>query len=122
MFTRLLVGLVVAVCVVAGAGSASADSLVIYPDSSVSEVFNLGGGVLALAFIDNPGDDDIFIHVFNGFGNLSQAFLGSLGAFAFWLDFEGFNQQFAQYGIYACQSFSNQTCTVSGTRRGTFFN
>jgi len=121
MRTRLLIGLIVALCFFGGVGSAAADSTVNYPDGSVSLAFNLGGGTIAFVFENDLNPPDIFIHAVNAFANLQQVSLQSFNGFAFFLSFEGFNQGFRQYGVYACTGFSNQTCNVSGTRRGTFF-
>ena len=121
MRTSLLVGLIVTLCVLVSVGSSTADSTVNYPDTSVSDAFYLGGGVLAFVFFDNAGDGDIFIHVVTGFGDLTPASLNQFTAYAFWLDFEGnTNQGFQQFGIYTCTSTGGQFCNVSGVRRGTF--
>ena len=121
MRTSLLIGLLVTLCVLVGVGTAAADSTVNYPDTSVSDAFYLGGGVIAFVFLDNAGDGDIFIHVVTGFGDLTTAALNQFVAFAFWLDFEGFNGGFQQFGIYTCTSTGGRVCNVSGVRRGTFF-
>jgi hypothetical protein len=121
MRTSLVVGLLVALCVVIGVGTAAADSRVNYVDGSVSQVFNLGGGQHAFVFFDNPGDGDIFIHPVNFSADLLSVSLNNFNAFAIWLDFEGPAGQFLQYGVYTCTSPAGQTCTVSGVRRGTLF-
>ena len=121
MRTSLLIGLLVTLCVLIGVGTAAADSTVNYPDTSVSDAFYLGGGVIAFVFLDNPGDGDIFIHVVSGFGDLALAQLNQIVAYAFWLDFEGHNGPFLHFGIYTCTSTGGHFCNVSGVRRGTFF-
>jgi hypothetical protein len=119
MRTFLLTGLVVAVAVVIGVGSAAADSTVNYPDTSRSQAIDLGGGQHAFVFFDVPGDNDIFVHpvTFGAnplFVSLNQTFNG----FALWLDFEGFNGGFMQFGVYTCNG--GPPCGF-GARRGTFF-
>ena len=121
MRTSFLMGLIVTLCVLTGVGLAAADSSVTYPDTSSSLALNLGGGVIVFVAFDNPGDHDIVIHAVNSFANLTQVFLNTLPGFAFWLDFEGTNGPFLQYGVYNCTSPVGQTCTVGGTRRGTLF-
>ena len=124
MRTDLLVALFVAVCVVIGVGfgQAAADSTVNYPDGSSSLAVNLGSGLHAFVFFDNPGDGDVFIHPIDFVANLLPVTLNNtFNAFAFWLDFEGFNGGFRQYGVYTCTATNGVVCNVSGIRRGTFF-
>jgi hypothetical protein len=119
----LIAGLIVAVSVVIGVGSAAADSTLTYPDTSRSQAINLGGGQHAFVFFDIPGDNDIFVHPVDFSANLlfvslSQTFNG----FGIWLDFEGFNSGFMQFGVYTCTGV--QTSCGFGNpaiRRGTFF-
>jgi hypothetical protein len=127
MNTRLLVvvGLFVALSVVAGVGLAAADSFVNYNDGgSFSEALFLGGnGLHAFVFGDKFNPPDYYIHAVDTFANLLQVTLGNNGfpGFAFFLFFEGFNGGFKQYAVYSCLSFSSQTCNVSTVRRGSFF-
>jgi hypothetical protein len=120
MRTSLLIGLTVMLCVLMGVGQAGADSNVTYPDGTTSEVINLGGGQHAFVLFDNPGDRDIFVHPVDFSGNLLFVTVsGTFNGFALWLDFEGTNQGFLQYGVYTC-SGSPFSCTF-GNRRGTLF-
>ena len=121
MRTSWVIGLVVTLCVLAGVGSAGADSTVNYPDGSLSDAFNLGGGTYAFVFYNDLNPPDIFVHAVNSFANLLQVSLLGINGYAFFLRFEGCNQWFQQYGVYACTSPFGQTCTVSGVRRGTLF-
>ena len=125
MRTSWMIGLVVTLCVLAGVGSAGADSTASYLDGSLSDAFNLGGGTYAFVFYNDLNPPDIFVHAVNAFTNLLFVSLptatGVVNGYAFFLSFEGFNQGFRQYGVYACVSFSNQVCNVNGFRRGTFF-
>ena len=120
MRTKLLVSLIVAVSVVIGVGSAAADSNLTYPDSSRSLAIDLGGGQHAFVFFDIPGDNDIFVHPVNFAATLLQVTVNqTFTGFALWLDFEGFNGQFMQFGVYTCTGV--QTSCSFGARRGTFF-
>jgi hypothetical protein len=121
MRTSLLIGFIVAFGVLIGFGSAAA-SIVTFPDGTVTQGIPLGNGAQGFVAIDNPGDGDIFIHPVDVFSNLIFVTLNNTSAFsgfAIWLDFEGFNQGFRQYGVYVC-SGSSGSCGF-GTRRGTFF-
>jgi len=126
MRKALLIGLIAALGILGGFGSAMADSTVLYLDGSRSDALNLGFGY-GFVFYNDLVPPDIFVHVINGSANfLSNGVSlstnsGPVSGFAFFLSFEGFNGGFKQYGVYACVSFSNQTCTVNGTRRGTLF-
>lgn len=123
MRTSILIGLLVLCCVLVAVGPAAAvDSEVLYPDDSVSLALRIGSGLYAFVFFDNAGDFDIFIHPIDSFAELLFVSLAStFTGFAFWLDFEGFNGGFEQYGVYTCPSANSFGCTVSGVRRGTFF-
>jgi hypothetical protein len=121
MRTSLLVGFLVASCVVVRVGTAAA-STVTFPDATVTQAIPLGSGAQGFVAIDNPGDGDIFIHPVNVFSDLIFVTLNNTSAFsgfAIWLDFEGFNQGFRQYGVYVCTG-SSGSCGF-GSRRGTFF-
>ena len=121
MRTSLLVTLLVTLCVLMSLGPAAA-STVTYPDGSTSQAINLGNGAHAFVFFDNPGDGDIFVHPVDFFADLQSVSLNGLNGFAFWLDFEGFNGGFMQYGIYSCNTSNNRvSCSISGVRRGTLF-
>ena len=113
----LLVGLLVTLCVLIGVGTVAASN-VTYPDGSTSQAINLGNGQHAFVFFDNPGDLDIFVHPVDFFADLLLVTLnGTISGYALWLDFEGQNGGFLQYGIYACTG-SSQSCSF-GARRGT---
>ena len=119
MRTNLLVSLFIALCVLIGVGPAAATD-VTYPDGSFSQVFNLGNGAHAFVFFDNPGDHDIFVHPVDFSTNLFQVSLNNTFiGFALWLDFEGLNGGFMQFGVYTCTG-SSQSCSF-GNRRGTLF-
>jgi hypothetical protein len=120
MRTRLVIGLMVAFGILIGVGPAAAISSVTFPDGTFTEAIPLGNGAQAFVSIDNPGDGDIFIHPVDVFSNLLLVTLNnSFTGFAIWLDFEGFNQGFKQYGVYVCTG-SSGSCSF-GSRRGTFF-
>lgn len=124
MKTKLLLGLLALCCVAVAVGPAAADSNITYPDGSFSLAQYIGGNAIAFIFNDVPGDSDYFIHVVNFAANLSLAGLPVSGGaivngFAFWLDFEGFNQGFLQYGVYSCTGVQTN-CGFNG-RRGTLF-
>lgn len=123
MRTSFLIGLLVACCTLIAVGPAAADSTVNYPDGSSSLALNLGSGLHAFVFFDTPGDGDIFIHPIDFAANLLQVTLNStFPAFAIWLDFEGDNGNFRQFGVYTCLSPPNPNfCNVPSVRRGTFF-
>ena len=122
MRTRLLIGLIVALCFLGGVGSAAADSSVNFLGGSSSLALNLGSGAHAFVFFDNFRPPDIFIHPIDFSANLLQVTLNnSFPAFGIHLVFEAVNGNFNQYGVYTCLSFSFQTCNISGVRRGTFF-
>jgi hypothetical protein len=127
MNTRLLivVGLFVALSVVAGVGLAAADSIVNYNDGgSFSQAIYLGGnGLHAFVFGTKFNPPDYYIHAVDTFANLLQVTLGNNGfpGFAFYLFFEGTSGGFRVYGVYSCIGFSSQTCFVSNNRRGSFF-
>jgi hypothetical protein len=119
MRTRLLIGLIVTLCFLGGVGSASADSFLTFPDGTQTEAIDIGSGI-AFVSIDNPGDGDIFIHPVNFSANLLFVTLNNtFSGFAIWLDFEGFNGGFRQYGVFVCTGA--QTSCSFGSRRGTFF-
>jgi hypothetical protein len=121
MRIRFLIGLIAVLGVLIAVESTWADSTVLYPDSSRSQVFNLGSGEHAFVFFDIEGDNDIFIHPVDFNANLLPVVLSNAFAgVAIWLRFEGLNGNFLQYGVFTCPSgvFS---CTVSGVRRGTLF-
>jgi hypothetical protein len=120
MRARFLVSLIVALGVLIAVGSAWADSSITYPDNSRSEAINLGGGQHAFIFFDIPHDNDIFVHPVDFSANLlfvsvNQTFNG----FSLWLDFEGFNSGYLQYGVYVCTGVPG-SCSF-GSRRGTLF-
>jgi len=120
MRTSFVIGLIVACGVLVSVGLAAADSSLDYPDGSKSQAINLGNGQHAFVFFDIPGDNDIFVHPvdFNAnllFVNVNNTFSG----FALWLDFEGFNQGFMQFGVYTCNGVPT-SCSF-GSRRGTLF-
>jgi hypothetical protein len=120
MRTRLLGSLIVTFCVLIGIGPAAADSFLNFPDGTSSQVINLGGGQHVFVLFDNPGDGDIFVHPVDFNANLLFLnFSSTLNGFGIWLDFEGVNQGFLQYGVYTCNG-SAQSCTF-GSRRGTLF-
>ena len=120
MRTRLLGSLIVTFCVLIGIGPAAADSNLTYPDGTTSLAVNLGGGQHAFVLFDNPGDRDIFVHPVDFNANLLFVSFGNtLDGFGIWLDFEGVNQGFLQYGVYTCNG-SAQSC-LFGNRRGTLF-
>jgi hypothetical protein len=122
MRTRLLIGLIVALCFLGGVGSAAADSTVNYPDGSSSLALNLGGGAHAFVFFNDLRPPDIFIHPIDINANLLAVRLNNtFDAFGIYLAFETVNGNFNQYGVFTCLSFSFQTCNISSTRRGTFF-
>lgn len=122
MRNSLLVGLLVTLCVVAGVGTAAADSFMNYPDGSRSQAINLGTlGTNAFVFFDTAGsgDGDIFVHAVNSAGNLVfiQIVNTPFSGWGLFLDFEGFNGPFAQYGVRGCQGIQT-SCNFSG-RLGT---
>lgn len=121
MRTSLLVGLLVTLCVVVGVGTAAAtDSHLDYPDTSFSQAFYLGNGNIAFVFWDFAGDRDIFVHPVGPFADLIFVALNStFTGFGLWLDYEGKNGSFFQYGVYACKG-SSSSCSFSG-RLGTLF-
>ena len=124
MAIRLLIGLMVAVCVLMGVGSAAADSVVNnYGDGSFSLAINVGLGVHALVHGNDFVIPDYFIHGEDVLANFAGLSLSGFTGFAIALFFEGLTPPpvFRQYGVFTCTSFSNQTCTVSGVRRGSFF-
>lgn len=120
MRTLRVASLIVAMAVMIGAGPAAADSTVNYPDNSRSQALDLGSGQHGFVFFDIPGDNDIFVHPVTFGANLlfvalSQTFTG----FAFWLDFEGFNSGYLQYGVYACSGTPPCAFGNPPVRRGT---
>jgi hypothetical protein len=123
MAIRLAIGLIVAVSVFVGVGSAAADSAVTnYGDGASSLMLNLGGGVHAAVHGNDFAPPDFFIHGEDPLANFAGLSLNGFPGFAIALFFEGFTGSGArQYGIYTCVTLSGQTCTVSGTRRGSFF-
>ena len=129
MRTSFLIGLIVALCVLGGVGSAAADSTVNYRFGSSSLAINLCPSLVpsclgqhAFVFFNDLNPPDIFIHPIDFVANLLQVTLANtFTGFAIQLVFEGFNQGFRQYGVFTCVAFSNQTCNVSSVRRGTFF-
>jgi hypothetical protein len=122
MHTFRLATLIVTLSIVIGIGSAAADSTVVYPDDSRSQAIDLGGGQHAFVFFDIPGDNDIFIHPVTFGANLLLVNLQGFLGYAIWLDFEGFNGGFMQFGVYTCAGTS-QSCGFGNPpiRRGTFF-
>ena len=83
-----------------------ADSSVTYPDSSFSQVIDLGGGIHANIFFDFAGDNDIFTHHVNTFGNfwfLSLA--GFPSGLAYWADFRGFFGSRMLFDVWVNQGF-----------------
>jgi hypothetical protein len=120
MRTSLLVSLLFALCILIGVGPAAASN-VNYPDGTSSLAINLGNGQHAFVFFNNLVPPDIFIHSVGFFADLVSVQLSSFVGFAFWLEFEGFNQGFQQFGVYTCNTSNLVSCNVSGTRRGTFF-
>ena len=120
MRTNLVASLIVALGILVSVGPAAADSNLTYPDGTTSLVVNLGGGQHAFVLFDNPGDRDIFVHPVDFGSNLLFVTLNqSFNGYGIWLDFEGTNQGFLQYGVYTCNG-SSQSCTF-GNRRGTLF-
>ena len=120
MHTKLLVSLIVAVCILMGVGPAGADSNLTYPDGTSSQAINLGGGQHIFVLFDNSGTRNIFVHPVDFSANLllvsvNPTFVG----FGLWLNFEGVNQGFLQYGVYVCTGSS--TSCAFGNRRGTLF-
>jgi len=117
MRTSLLVSLIVAVGIFIGVGTAAADSSVFYPDGGSSSLaINLGNGAHAFVFFNDI--DDIFIHPVDFFADLVQVNLNGFVGFAIFLNFEGLNQGFQQYGVFTCTGFPS---CFFGARRGTFF-
>jgi hypothetical protein len=119
MRTFLLASLIVMMSVVIGVGPAAADSFVTYPDNSKSQAINLGGGQHAFVFFDIPGDNDIFVHPVDFAANLLLVSLQGFGGYAIWLNFEGFNAGYMQFGVYTCAGPAPTSCGF-GNRRGTF--
>ena len=119
MRTSLLVSLIVTLGIlISVVGPAAADSNLFYPDGgSHSLALNLGNGLQAFVFFNDI--DDIFIHPVDLFANLVQVNLSGFVGFGLFLDFEGLNQGFLQYGVYTCTG-SAQSCAF-GNRRGSFF-
>jgi hypothetical protein len=128
MRKALLMGLIAALGILASFAPAMADSTVFYLDGSRSDALSFNFGY-AFVFYNDLNPPDIFIHVINnnGFANFVANGVtlgtnsGSVFGYSFFLSFEGFNGGFRQYGVYACVGFSNQTCSVNGTRRGPLF-
>jgi hypothetical protein len=120
MRASLLGSLIVTFCVLIGIGPAAADSNLTYPDGTTSLAINLGGGQHIFVLFDNPGDHDIFVHPVDFAANLLLVSVNNtFNGFGLWLDFEGVNQGFLQYGVYVCTG-SAQSCSF-GNRRGTLF-
>ena len=86
--------------------SASADSKVTYPDGSIHQSLNLGGGVLVNLFFDIPGDFDLFTHHVNSSGNLVSgvSIAGLAPGFAYWLDFLGTSNSQLVSDVYAYEA------------------
>ena len=87
------------------------------PDNSRSQALHIGTGQYAFIFFDLAGDNDIFVHPINAFANpllliVNDTFTG----YALWLDFEGFNGNRLQYGVYTC---AGPLPCVFGFRQGT---
>ena len=116
-----VIGLVVALTVLIAVGPAVADSSVDYLDGAFSNVFDLGGGLHAFVFYNDLEPPDIFVHAVDLFANLLPVSLLGVNGYAFYLKFEGVNQGFDQYGVFACTSFFNQVCNVNGVRQATLF-
>ena len=118
----LTVGLLVTLCVVAGVGTAAADSTINYLDNSRSQAINLGiFGTNAFVFFDLPGDNDVFVHAVNGSGNLVFIQINNtpFQGWALWLDFEGTQGGFLRYGVYGC--FGTQSSCSWSNRLGSLF-
>lgn len=129
MRTRFLASLIVAMGIQISVASSWADSSFTYsalgvpggPDNSRSQALNIGTGQYAFIFFDLAGDNDIFVHPINALANPLLVVVNSNSAFtgfALWLDFEGFNSGFLQYGVYTCTG--GPPCSF-GFRRGTIF-
>ena len=118
MRTFLIVSLILVASLVIGVGSAAADSTINYPDTSRSQAINLGGGQHAFVFFDIPGDNDIFVHPVDFSAFLLAVSLQGFVGFGIWLDYEGINSGYLQYGVYTCNATSGG-CAF-GIRRGTF--
>lgn len=127
MRTNFVVSLTVALGLLIVVESARADSSFTYsalgvpggPDNSRSQALNIGVGQYAFLFYDLAGDNDIFVHPINAAANplfliVNNTFTG----YALWLDFEGFNSGYLQYGVYTCAG--GLPC-VFGFRQGTIF-
>ena len=131
MRTRLLIGLIVALCFLGGVGSAAADSTINFLDGSSSLALNLGTGLAsdpasavqhAFVFFNDLRPPDVFVHPIDFRANLLQVTLNNMfTGFGIELAFEGVNGNFNQYGVFTCLSLSSQTCNISSVRRGTFF-
>lgn len=119
MRKSILIGFLVACSVLIAVGPAAADSDVFYPDGSESLALNLGSGTRVFAFLNDI--DNIFIHAIDGFADLNRVNFDGFFASAFFLDFEGFNQGYLQYGVYTCPNANFFSCVVPGNRRGTVF-
>lgn len=86
--------------------AAWADSSVTYPDRSISIVWNLGGGVHVNIFWDIPGDNDIFVHNVNFFGNfVSLSVAGFPSGLAYWCDFRGLVGPQMLFDVWVNQGF-----------------
>jgi hypothetical protein len=120
MRARFLVSLIAALSVLVAVGAASANSTVNYPDNTRSQALDLGGGRHAFVLFDIPGDNDIFVHPIDVFADLLLVSVNNtFTGYALWLDFEGFNGDLMQFGVYTC-SGSSAGCAFGG-RRGTLF-
>jgi hypothetical protein len=119
MRTSLLIGIIVAICLFIGVGSAAADSRVRYNDGSFSDAYFLGSsGLSAFVFYDIAGDGDIFIHAINALSNLLPVSVFGVPGYGFWFDFRGSSGGCLVYDVFSCTSPVGQVCTVSGTYRG----
>ena len=122
MRTRLLIGLIVALCFLGGVGSAAADSSVNFLGGSSSLALNLGSGQHGFVFFNDLRPPDIFVHPIDFNANLLQVSVNNtFTGFGIQLVFETVNGNFNQYGVFVCPSFSFQTCNISGVRRGSLF-
>jgi hypothetical protein len=115
MRNSLLVGLLVTLCVVAGVGTAAADSFLNYPDGTHDDVINLGiFGTNAFVLYDFPGDDDIFVHAVNGAGNLVFIQINNtpFQGWGLWLDQDGTSGSFLRYRVHGCLG-TQTNCTFT---------
>ena len=87
--------------------AAWANSSVTYPDGSLVIVQDLGGGIHANISWDIPGDNDIFTHHVDTFGDLVFLSLeGFPSGVAYWVDFRGTVGSQLLFDVYATQGGS----------------